>query len=69
MWCVVPTKHHLGMLSLSWVNNLFADFVPDVVKFEYEYDESSYQAARLDAQTAKDMKTGVALAGTNVDQP
>ena len=33
MWCVVPRDNYWGMQSYSWVNDLFASFVPDVVEF------------------------------------
>lgn len=38
MWCIVPPHSYWGMQSYSWVNDLFAAFVPDVVEFIYEYE-------------------------------
>jgi hypothetical protein len=33
MWCIMSPHSYLATLSFSWVNDLFAAFVPDVVSF------------------------------------
>jgi hypothetical protein len=40
MWCIIPKHGMMGKMSYNWVNNLFSNFVPDVVAFEVEdYEE------------------------------
>lgn len=33
LWVIVAPDNYWSMLSLSWVNDLFANFVPDVIEF------------------------------------